>query len=52
VGDSLDADYRGAEAVGMTPLLVDPDARNGDPHVSNRISNLFEVERWMDARGL
>lgn len=52
VGDSVVADYRGAEAAGMIPLLVDPDARSGEPHVANRTASLFELQRWMDTRGL
>ncbi len=51
VGDSLEADYRGAEAVGMTPILVAP-GPGDSAEASNRISSLFELEAWMNVRGM
>jgi putative hydrolase of the HAD superfamily len=44
VGDSYEADYLGSRAVGMTPLLIDPDRRSSIPE-SSRLDALFQLEQ-------
>ena len=44
VGDSFEADYRGALAAGMRPFLIDP--QNSSPVAEEaRLANLFDLEQ-------
>jgi putative hydrolase of the HAD superfamily len=44
VGDSLDADYRGADSAGMRAFLIDPLARHPVPHDA-RLESVLALER-------
>ena len=44
VGDSIDADYHGAQAVGMRSILIDTRQRFADQSQLMRVSHLFDVE--------
>ncbi len=41
IGDSVEADYQGAQRVGMKPILIDPERSEPSPE---RVSHLFEIE--------
>lgn len=43
VGDSLEADYLGPHAAGMTPFLIDPAARHG-VLASHRLGSVLDIE--------
>jgi len=45
VGDDLTADYRGAEAAGMNPLLYDPGRLH--PAIERRIESFRGIEAWI-----
>jgi len=45
VGDDLTADYRGAEAAGMNPLLYDPQGLH--PAIERRIESFRAIESWI-----
>ncbi len=50
VGDSFDADYRGATAAGLRCLLVDPDGRHGVCD-ADRLRHVLEVADRLSAGG-
>ena len=45
VGDSLEEDYRGARAAGLSAILLDRDGRHAD--VAERIASLEDLPRWL-----
>lgn len=50
VGDHLEADVRGARAVGIDGVLIDRDGRNADAGDVTRITSLTELLPLVDAR--
>jgi putative hydrolase of the HAD superfamily len=50
VGDHVDADVRGARAVGIEGVLIDRDGRNADADGVTRITSLAELLPIVDAR--
>ena len=46
VGDSVVSDYRGAEAVGMKPLLIDRDDKNKDNNIV-KVSDLRKITEYL-----
>ena len=44
VGDSFDADYRGAKGAGMRPFLIDP-AGSSPIAEQDRLPSLFDLEQ-------
>jgi putative hydrolase of the HAD superfamily len=47
VGDSLEEDYRGARAAGLSALLLDREGRHSN--VEERIETLAELPEWLDS---
>ena len=47
VGDSFEADYQGATAIGLPAYLIDPEKRHDIP-VENRLMDVFELTRRLN----